>query len=1168
MAQVDIHAPGVEVKKTACYFCHQNCGVLAYVKDGDVIKIEGDPDYTNAGSLCCRGNIALKHLNHPHRVNYALKRVGEKGSNKWERIPYDQAIEEIAAKLMQIKKESGAEALSTIGGTTRTDDWARRRFMNFYGSPNSAHNALLCWIPTFMLETCVSGWSPFETDLGSSKCLILWGMNPGASTMPGMKGYTDLMMGGLKVILVDPRYSETAGKVDLWLPLRPGSDTALSLAMLHTIIFEGLYDRQFVDTWCEGWDELVEHMRQYTPEWAAPITWLSGQQIREAARMYANNKPGNIQWGCTWDQIGANGGAGSHARALMRAITGNLDCPGGDLMPGPSFGFLTDEELEANEALPEEQKLKQLGCDKFKLTSWPGYQKIRDTAIATWGKAPTAEWMCEAHGPSIFKSILTGWPYQTRALIVMSSNPMNSYGDSKMILAALKKVEFMVTVDYWMTPEAFYSDYVMPPANALERPIVHTNYGVTDSILCSQRAIQPKYDRHTDFDFWRLLGLACGQTKEQWPWETLEDAYFDIIKPLGYAVETYDQFVEYFRMYFPPQRFYKYGANGFCTPSRKVELKSSILEELGYPPMPTYTPCFESEMETPEIAKEYPITLTTGGGFMPYHHSEQFNVDTIRYLYPDPYFTINPHLADKLGIKQGDWCWIETRRGRIKQRADVQPAVDPRVVFAPRGWWFPEKGVGDPEAPFGCIESAVNVLTPVDDEACDPIGGSWPTRGLLCKVYKVGELEMNARCDTSWSIPSSHPEKTGNHLKPGEIHLAFDPIPYDPKPNFEVPEGLTWDKQRKVAYQESTGYIYDPETGWLASDEGVWYDVYSGYAYDPDADNLVDEATGKRYTLDLEEIGGGSARAARVATEGMQPLPEGCEEDESGWMLAPDGEFYDPYTGLMYDFDANDLVDLDGNHYDIDTLKLVGGADAPLEATEGMQALPDGCEEDEDGWMVAPDGKFYDPFTGLEYDFDANALVDKAGNQYDLETLKLIGGEAPAEAYEGMQEVPAGCTEDEDGWMISADGKAYDPFTGLEYDFDAAALVDNAGNQYDLETLKLISAAAPAEEAAPAAEAKAEAKAETKAEAKPAAKAEAKPAKAAAKKSAPAVATMGMQELPADCVEDEAGWMVAPDNKYYDIETGLQYDFDADDLVDKDGNHYDLDTLKLKEGVR
>ncbi len=847
---IDIHAPGVEVKKSCCYFCHQNCGVLAYVKDGEVIKIEGDPDHpTNQGGLCCRGNIALQHLNHPARVNHALKRAGKKGENKWVEIPYDQAINEIAERLNQIKEESGAEAVATAGGTLRTDDWARRRFMNMFGSPNSFHNALLCWIPTFMVETAVSGWSPFETDLGSSRCLILWGCNPGASNMPGMRGYTDLKKQGLKLIVVDPRYSETAAHADLWLPLRPGSDTALALAMINTIIYEGLYDKDFVANWCVGFDELRAHVKPYTARWAGELTWLDPELIRKAARMYATNTPGNIQWGCTADQLGRTAGAGMHARAILRAICGNLDCPGGDLMPGPSMAYITDEEMEANDWLPEEQKAKQIGSDKFKLCSWPGYQMIADIAREKWGKAPTAEWMCEAHGPSVFKAIITGDPYPVRALIVNATNPINCYGDSKMTMEALKSVEFLVTVDYWITPSALWSDYVLPAASALERPIMHNNYGVTDSLICSQRAIQPMYDRHTDYTFWRALALACGQPEEMWPWENEEEAFYYIIYPLGYPVSSYDEFVENYRFHYPPQTFYKYGQNGFCTRSGKVELKSSVLERLGYPALPTYIGPCENEIDTPEVAEEYPLVLTTGGGFMPFHHSEQFNITSVRFISPDPWFTINPEKAAELGIEHGDWCWIETRRGRIKQRAKVESSVDPRVIYVQRGWWYPERGP-EGQDPFGCLESNVNVLTSVDDADCDPIGGSWANRGLMCKVYKVNPGDT---VSIQWSIPGDSPEP-GVTVMPRDQKLAYELIPYNPQPSFEVPEGLYWDPDTDIAWNLEAGTYYDPASGWMIHPEtGVYYDLYSGFAFDPTTNTLLDEATGKHYNMETRE---------------------------------------------------------------------------------------------------------------------------------------------------------------------------------------------------------------------------------------------------------------------------------------------------------------------------
>jgi anaerobic selenocysteine-containing dehydrogenase len=165
--------------------------------------------------------------------------------------------------LAEIRDKYGAEAVATAGGTSRTDDWARRRFMNIFGSPNCFHNSHLCWIPTFMVETAIYGWCPFDLDLGQSRCLVLWGQNPGASSMPEMHHIRELQAKGLKVIVIDPRFTETAAKADLWLPIRPGSDLALALAWVNVIIHEGLYDAEFVTEYCEGFGELPTMSRSH-----------------------------------------------------------------------------------------------------------------------------------------------------------------------------------------------------------------------------------------------------------------------------------------------------------------------------------------------------------------------------------------------------------------------------------------------------------------------------------------------------------------------------------------------------------------------------------------------------------------------------------------------------------------------------------------------------------------------------------------------------------------------------------------------------------------------------------------------------------------------------------------------------------------------------------------
>ena len=566
--------------------------------------------------------------------------------------------------------------------------------------------------------------------------MVLWGHNPAEVYLPEMRAWADAKENnGLKIIVIDPRMTESAAKADLWLPLRPGTDGALALAWLNVIINEGLYDQNFVENCCTGWEQLVQHVQPYTPEWAAPITWLDAEQIRAGARMYATFKPGNIQWGVAVDEIGKPGGAAMHARTLLRAVTGNLDAPGSDLIPGPNQMMITDEEMECNDQMTEEQWSKQIGSDQYKLCSWPGYSKISGVAKRVWGKAPPTEWMCTAHGPSVFDALITGKPYKPRALLVLANNTLLSYPDTTKVYKALKELELLTVMDYWLTPTAMLADYVLPAAGWLERPTLTNTYGASDFAICSERAVQPAYERRIDYDFWKGLGERLGQ-KEFWPWETLEEAKFYRIQPLGYDVNSYDEFVEKYRFYFPEREYYKYGRIGFATPSGRVELYSQTLEELGFDPMPKYISPAENEEDDPELAQKYPFVLIAGSGVLPYYHSEHRNITPLRYLRPQPRMQINPATAKEVGLKKGDWAWIETKRGRIMQVAELTETVSPGMIFVERGWWFPEREAKDPEL-YGLWQSNCNILTSGEPEHCDPMSGSWANRGLLCRVYPV-----------------------------------------------------------------------------------------------------------------------------------------------------------------------------------------------------------------------------------------------------------------------------------------------------------------------------------------------------------------------------------------------------------------------------------------------
>ena len=729
----------VEIRKASCYFCHMNCGMLAHVEDEKIIKIEGDPEHPfNLGARCPRGAAALEHLNHPARVNYPLKRVGERGENRWERISWEQAWDEIADKLQKIKDEYGAEAIASSGGTNRTDDWVRRRFFNLLGSPNIIHTAPVCWIPNFLTETAIYGYSAFDPEVNYARCVVVWGHNPAASYVPEMRNMLESrQQAGQKIIVIDPKYTDTAARADLWLPIRPGTDNALALAWLHIIINEGWFDEQFVEDWTIGFDELCERVMDCTPEWAEEITGVPAEKIYQAAQMYAMLKPACIQWGVACDQLGRATTSIAHARACLRAITGNLDIPGGDVMPGPHPTFTTDVEMELNDRLPEEQRAKQLGADQFKLMAWPGYELLTEQVEKVWGKGIPAEWMCEAHPPAVWTAILEEKPYPVKAMITLANNPLISYANSRRIYEALKKLDLHVVVDYWLTPSAVMADYVLPAASWMERPVMTTVYGVSDWLVASQAAIKPMYERKTDYEFWRGLGLRLGQEQE-WPWQTLEEVNHYRLDTLGYEMGNFDEFVENIRMDFAPRYYMKYLEQGFATPSGKVELKSSILEQLGGDGLPRYEEPSWSPVSSPELLQEYPLVLTAGAGFMPYFHSEHRQLKTLRLIRPYPVVHINPRTAEQYGIQQGDWVYIESPNGRIKQKANLTEQIATNVVQAERGWWYPERDAAAPEL-YGAFESNVNVLTDDAPESCDPLSGSWSCKALLCKIYKVQE---------------------------------------------------------------------------------------------------------------------------------------------------------------------------------------------------------------------------------------------------------------------------------------------------------------------------------------------------------------------------------------------------------------------------------------------
>jgi anaerobic selenocysteine-containing dehydrogenase len=331
--------------------------------------------------------------------------------------------------------------------------------------------------------------------------------------------------------------------------------------------------------------------------------------------------------------------------------------------------------------------------------------------------------------------MLNEQPYPIKGMISVASNPLVNFPNTKLVYEALKRLDLHVVMDLFMTPTCQLADYVLPAASWLERPMFWSFADINPAVDIGEAALPPEYERRTEYDFWRGLGLRLGQ-EAYWPWETLEEAIDYRLAPLGYNLKSLVS--EKGGSHYTRVEDKKYAKTGFATPTGKVELYSTILEKLGHDPLPRYEESSESPISTPQLAEEYPLILITGGRTLQYVHSQGRQVEKLRKKYPQPTMQINPAKATELGISDGDWVWIETPAGRVKQKCKYFQGIDPRVVHAEHGWWFPEKPGEEPSL-YGMWESNINVVINDNPTSWDKVSGGWVLRGLLCRVYKAQE---------------------------------------------------------------------------------------------------------------------------------------------------------------------------------------------------------------------------------------------------------------------------------------------------------------------------------------------------------------------------------------------------------------------------------------------
>ena len=711
--------------------CHGGCGVKLFIKDGKVVKVEGDESHPFSQGRACPRLLALtQYMYHPDRITHPLKRVGERGEGKFERITWEEALDTIETKLGKIKEEYGPESVLFCQGTGR-DIGGPISFLAYsYGSPNWIQLGLAghsCYTPRLGAMMATFGdYAVLDAAQFSEKryddpeyqvpeVIIVWAQNPMPGCPDGFFGHwiVDCMKRGSKLIVVDPRWTWFSSRAEKFLQIRPGTDGALAMAMIHVIIEEELYDKEFVEKWTVGLDELKARATEYTPEKVSEITWIPKDDIIEAAKLYAKAKPAAIHWGVPIDQS-PEGSTVAQAISHLWCLTGNLDVPGGNIIAKPAYGvttypFSTQEMHELyGEAFVKRLNDKRIGAKEF-----PMVRNFRG-----WAQPDIA-----------VKQMLTGDPYPIKACWVQTSNILGGQAaDTKLHYEALKKMDFVVVADLFHNPTTMaVADIILPVASLAEKESFRSWWVPLQVIVPAVKVGECRSDWEINLE---LAQRFNPELKKRY--STVKDLINDRLKPSGM---TFDELKDSGGWIMPqensPSRPYcRYekgllrpdGKPGFRTPSGKVEFASKTYEEWGLDPLPYFSEPPESEVRTPELYEKYPLVMVTGRRSSMYFHSEHRMIPWLRASDPDPIVEIHPDVAQPLGIETGEWVLIENDRGCIRRKAKVTPIVHPKVISVPHGWWMPEEDGTDSHL-FGIWDVNCNNLVHIGPGAKSGYGG-------------------------------------------------------------------------------------------------------------------------------------------------------------------------------------------------------------------------------------------------------------------------------------------------------------------------------------------------------------------------------------------------------------------------------------------------------------
>ena len=715
-----------EVKYSHCVMCNHGpkCGMKLILKEGKILRVEKREGYPN-NILCAKGISSLQEIYDPNRLLYPHKRTTPKGSSdpKWERITWEEALETIATKFNQIKKDYGAEKVLFMTGDPKEPRSALQRLAFTFGSPNMGTESSTCYKGTelsakltygtewFTAKSLAMGGGPAP---GKTSVAFIWSNNPAWSAPFSFNGMRNGKGSGTKYIVVDPRVTPTVEQMaDIHLQLRPGTDGALALCFGNYLIENDAYDKEFIEKWAHGFEEYKEYVKEFTIEKTAEICDLPIDRLTAACEMLANRTGPIVVKGSAAAPHHTNAVNDYRARLLLLPLTGSVDVPGGNTIPSEQLPFDewagTFEFARSGDLLP---KLDHLRVDREYFPVWADTDQQGSVQL---NKIP--------------EYVKTG---AIKACLMLGGNAM-MWPQSQEYQQAFQDMEFVAAADFHIRPWTHnYVDMILPAAVSFERIAPLTVFG--RNLFLKEKVVEPLGEARPDYQICCDIGVALGYEKEFWGGgpDSEENCLREVINTANLGV-TYDDL----KAAIPnpvaipmkgEQQFKKYelgllrpdGKPGFTSPTGKVEFTSEILREHGFDPLPIFKEPVLSPVSTPDVFKEFPLIMNSGNRVPIYTHSKERDVPWLRDIMPEPIIRLSKKDADDRGLVEGDMVKITSpvyKEGIVAQ-LEVTNIVKPGVIDMFHGW----------------AKANINLLIARD---FDPISGFPPFKEGLCQVEKA-----------------------------------------------------------------------------------------------------------------------------------------------------------------------------------------------------------------------------------------------------------------------------------------------------------------------------------------------------------------------------------------------------------------------------------------------